>query len=276
MSHQLPCRARVVRRIQESPTIFTLGLELLEANQRKQFSFRPGQFNMVYLFGAGEVPISIVSDPQDDTLLDHTIRAVGRVTRGLALLNEGDEAGIRGPFGRGWPLEQAQGKDILIITGGLGCAPVISVINYILRRRADYGHLTILQGVKHSEDLIWRTRYEQWIEQPDIEVHLAADVGTGNWPWYIGRVTALLDGVDLDPQRTIAMMCGPELMMAGAVRTLAERGIAGEAIWMSMERNMHCGTGLCGHCQLGPKFVCREGPVFHYPDIASLLAIRGV
>ncbi|UCE90257.1 MAG: FAD/NAD(P)-binding protein [Pseudomonadota bacterium] len=276
MSGQVPCRARIVRRIQESPTIFTLGIELLESNQRKRFSFTPGQFNMVYLYGAGEVPISIVSDPEDETMLDHTIRVVGRVTRGLALLKEGDEAGIRGPFGRGWPLDAVHGKDVLIITGGLGCAPVISVINYILRRRADYGRLTILQGVKHSEDLIWRQRYERWIEQPDIDVRLAADVGTGNWPWYIGRVTALLDGVEIDAQRTIVMMCGPELMMARAVGSLASKGIPGGAIWMSMERNMHCGNGLCGHCQLGPKFVCREGPVFQYPEIESLLAIRGV
>ena len=160
----LPETAVVIERIQETQTVFTLRLAFTDPEKRKKFSFVPGQFNMVYLYGVGEIPISIVSDPEGPQMLDHAIRVVGRVTRGLSKLKKGDCIGLRGPYGLGWPLAEAQGKDVLVITGGLGCAPVISVINYINQRRADFGKLTILQGVKLPNDLIWRERYEQWLQ----------------------------------------------------------------------------------------------------------------
>ena len=157
----VPRAARVVERIQESPDIFTLRLEYPDAREQHPFDFAPGQFNMLYLHGVGEVPISIVSDPNDDRYFDHTIRALGRVTRGLSNLSEGDFVGVRGPFGVGWPLAEAEGKDVVIVTGGLGCAPVVAVINYLFRRREQFGYITILQGVKHHDDLIWRERYSE-------------------------------------------------------------------------------------------------------------------
>jgi NAD(P)H-flavin reductase len=271
----LPHVARIVERRQESATIFTLRLRFEDPQVREQYAFAPGQFNMVYLFGVGEVAISIVSDPEEEGMFDHTIRVVGRVTEGLAALRAGDVVGIRGPYGRGWPLQAAEGQDVLIVTGGLGCAPVVSVIHYVIRRRRRFGKLTIVQGVKHSEDLIYRRRYEEWAQVPHTEVLIAADVAAGPWPWHVGPVTALIGGTRVDPERTLAMMCGPEGMMIAAAKLLVEKGMAETALHFSTERNMQCALGHCGHCQFGGKFVCRNGPVFSYAEIKDLLGVRG-
>jgi NAD(P)H-flavin reductase len=271
----LPWEAEVIEHIAEAPNIVTLRLRLTDAELHDAYRFNPGQFNMMYLYGVGEVPISIVSDPEDEDSLDHTIRAVGRVTRALVRLETGDRIGIRGPYGRGWPMQAAQGKDIVIVTGGLGCAPVMSVINYVLKRREAFGRLTILQGVRHSDDLIWRQHYERWAAMPDTAVHLAADVGGHNWPYSVGTVIVLLERAELDPDNSIVMMCGPERMMKASAQTLMGRGFAPESLWLSLERNMQCGIGHCGHCQYGPLFVCHDGPVFHYPQIASLFGRTG-
>ena len=271
----LPHEIEVVERIQESPTIFTLRLRFTDPVQHAAFRFEPGQFNMLYLHGVGEVPISIVSDPEDEKLFDHTIRVVGRVTRGLEQLQARDRLGMRGPYGRGWPLKQALGHDVMIITGGLGCAPVVSVINYLIRRRDRFRRLIIMQGVKHSDDLIWRSQYSQWSKLRDTQVLVAADVGVALWPWHIGRVTELFDQVQFDPSRAMIMMCGPQGMMRVAVDHLLRRGVPEGHIYLSMERNMHCATGLCGHCQYGGKFVCQDGPVFSYSEAKPLFGIQG-
>jgi sulfhydrogenase subunit gamma (sulfur reductase) len=271
-----PYEAQVMERIQESPSIFTLRLRLTDAQAHAAYRFTPGQFNMLSLFGVGEVPISIVSDPQDDQLFDHTIRAVGRVSNGLAALKSGDRLGIRGPYGRGWPLATAEGKDVVIITGGLGCAPTIAVINYILRRRVRYGRLILIQGVKHSNDLIWAPRYAAWAREPDTQVLIAANVAGPLWPWHVGRVTEVFDRAAIDPARSIAMLCGPEGMMLAGIEHLRGRGMAADALWLSMERSMHCALGHCGHCQFGDKFVCQDGPVFCYADIQQQLSVRGL
>lgn len=267
--------AEIVERVDEATGIFTLRLRFTDPAVQRAYDFRPGQFNMVYLYGVGEVAISIVSDPRDAHLYDHTIRVVGRVTRGLAQLQTGHYVGIRGPFGRGWPLREAQGRDVMIVTGGLGCAPTVSVINYVLNRRERYGRLIIMQGVKHAGDLLWRERYAQWAQQPDTEVIIAADEGAALWPWHVGLVTDLFDGVHLDPAHTTAMMCGPEGMMRAAVRQLTRRGMDEAAIYLSMERNMQCAVGHCGHCQYGGKFICMDGPVFSFPEVKGLFGVKG-
>ena len=267
--------AEIVERIDEVAGVFTLRLRFTDAAVRRTYGFQPGQFNMVYLYGVGEVAISIVSDPRDERLFDHTVRVVGRVTRGLAQLQAGDFIGIRGPFGRGWPLREAQGRDVLIVSGGLGCAPTVSVVNYVLNRRERYGRLIIMQGVKHANDLLWRERYSQWAQQPNTEVIIAADVGAALWPWHVGLVTDLFDGIHLNPANTVAMMCGPEGMMRAAVQRLSQSGMDETAIYLSMERNMQCAVGHCGHCQYGGKFVCKDGPVFSYPEIKELLGVKG-
>jgi sulfhydrogenase subunit gamma (sulfur reductase) len=272
----LPHEAEVIERIEESPCIFTLRLRFTDPQVHAAYSFQPGQFNMLYLHGVGEVAISIVSDPEDEHMVDHTIRAVGRVTNGLAQLQVGDRLGVRGPFGRGWPLAEAQGRDVVFATGGLGCAPVVAAINYVLRRREQYGRLTIMQGVKHGDDLIWREQYERWSALPNTQVLLAASRGDVAWPYHVGHIPVLFDHAELNPANSTVMMCGPEGMMIAVSRELLERGFAAESIHLSMERNMHCGRGKCGHCQLGGKFVCKDGPVFSYPEVRPLLGIKGL
>lgn len=274
----LPYEAEVVEHITEAKDIFTLKLRFTDPEIHAAYQFQPGQFNMVYLFGIGEIPISIVSDPENGQTLDHTIRAVGRVTRGLQKLSPGDRLGIRGPYGRGWPMQQAVGKDVFLLTGGLGCAPVVSVIRYITRRREQYHRLIIMQGVKHSHDLIWRDQYQQWADMPETQVLLAASHevrSNENWPWATGHVTNMIDQAVFNPARTIAMMCGPEAMMRAAIEPLKQEGVDERNIHLSMERNMQCATGHCGHCQYGPHFVCKQGPVFPYSDIRPWFGRKG-
>lgn len=270
-----PRPARILERRQESASIFTLRLRFEDPQWQARYRFEPGQFNMVYLYGVGEVPISIVSDPEMEGVFDHTIRQVGRVTEGLAALREGDVVGIRGPYGRGWPLVAAEGRDVLVITGGLGCAPVVSVIHYVLRRRRRFGRLIIIQGVRHSDDLIYRRHYEQWADAPNTEVQVAAGAVRGHWPWHVGPVTELIERVAPDPARTVAMMCGPEGMMLAAVRILLGKGLPETALFLSTERNMQCGIGHCGHCQIGGRFVCRDGPVFSWAELRGVFGVRG-
>lgn len=269
----LPKTAEIIERIQEASTIFTLKTRFLEA--QPSFLFQPGQFNMLYLYGIGEVAISISSDPAEKSYISHTIRAVGRVTKALQNLNVGDHVGIRGPFGRGWPLTDAQQKDVMVVTGGLGCAPTISVINYILARREQYGALKILQGVKHSDDFIFRKQYATWQKTPHTEILIAADFAGPKWPWSVGYVTDMIDSLSLSPNKTIAMMCGPEMMMHAAINVLKRKGLPEEMMYLSMERNMACGIGHCGHCQYGGLFICKDGPVFAYPEIKSLFSEKG-
>jgi sulfhydrogenase subunit gamma (sulfur reductase) len=216
-----------------------------------------------------------MSDPEERDGIGHTIRAVGRVTRGLAALQPGDRVGLRGPFGRGWPLQEMGGRDVVLVTGGLGCAPAVSVIHYVLRRRERFGKLVIIQGVKHADDLIWREQYDRWVKLPDTQVLVAADEGAALWPWHVGRVTELFDLARFNPARAVAMMCGPEGMMRVTAEHLLARGLPESSLYLSMERNMQCAVGRCGHCQFGGAFVCRDGPVFNWGEAKTLLAHRG-
>jgi sulfhydrogenase subunit gamma (sulfur reductase) len=271
----LPQEAQIIERIDESPGLFTLRLRFTDPQVQAAYQFEPGQFNMLYLHGVGEIPISIISDPKDEYIFDHTIRAVGRVSKAMSCLKPGGFIGVRGPFGRGWPLQAAEQRDVVVVTGGLGCAPVVSVINYIARRRERFGKLNIVQGVKHSSDFIWRERYDHWREMPDTTVLLAADRGEPIWPWHIGRVTDLFDQLDFDPGRVSVMLCGPEGMMRVVVRQMLERKVTESDIWLSMERNMQCAVGHCGHCQYGGKFICKDGPVFSFTELKPLFGKAG-
>ncbi len=271
----LPQRAWVVDRIQESPGIFTLNLRLDDAELHAAYRFAPGQFNMLYVHGVGEVPISISSDPDDTHHIGHTIRPLGRVTQALATLKPGDALGLRGSYGRGWPLQDMTGKDVVLVMGGLGCAPVVSVIHYLLRRREQVRRIVIMQGVKHADDLIWREQYQKWAALPDVQVLLAASQRSALWPWHVGRPTELFEQARFDPANAIALMCGPEGMMKTSAEILAQRGVPESNIHLSMERNMQCATGHCGHCQIGPLFVCKDGPVFAWPEIKALIAHSG-
>lgn len=268
--------ATIAGKVQESQTIHTYRLRIDNEDVRRRYRFLAGQFNMVYLFGVGEVAISIVSDPDEPELLDHTIRTVGRVTKAMADLKPGDVLGIRGPFGQGWPLDEARRRDVVIVTGGLGCAPVVGAIEYIFRRRDQYGSVKILHGVKTPEDLLFRERFDLWRRQPDTEVLLTSDRPGKIWRHHVGVVTELFEMVSIDPETTMVLMCGPEIMMRLGVPILTRRGIPETAIYVSLERHMECGIGLCGHCQLGPYFVCKDGPVMRYDRVEPWLGRAGV
>lgn len=271
----LPRDTEVVAIDHLSPTLFTLHLHFEASDFHQHFIFHPGQFNMLYLYGVGEVAISIVSDPEENQRISHTIRAVGRVTRALQKIKVGDRIGIRGPFGRPWPLKEIRKKDIVVLTGGLGCAPTVGMIHYMLARRKWYGKISILQGVKHSDDFIFKQQYAKWQEAPDTEIHIAADQAGPKWPWSKGYVTDMLKLLTLNSENTVVLMCGPEMMMRTAIEYLMKMGISETSIYLSMERNMECGIGHCGHCQYGGLFVCKNGPIFCYPEVKALFAEQG-
>jgi sulfhydrogenase subunit gamma (sulfur reductase) len=263
--------ARIVSRRVETEGIYTYGMRIADRAVRDLYSFRAGQFNMVYAFGVGEVAISIVSDPDEPAVIEHTIRAVGRVTEVMGRWKVGDVAGVRGPYGNGWPLEIARGRDVVIVTGGVGCAPVVGVINYIFRRRPHYGHLQILHGIKTARDLLYRDKFEEWRRAPRTRVLLSSDRPDKAWHYKIGVVTELFDELEITPS-TIVMMCGPEVMMRYGGRALVSKGVPEDAIFLSLERRMECAVGLCGHCQYREHFVCKDGPIFDYRTARPLLA----
>jgi NAD(P)H-flavin reductase len=267
--------ARITARRVEAEDIFTVELRFVDAALRRSYRFEAGQFNMLYAYGVGEVPISIVSDPDEPAVVEHTIRVVGRVTAVMGQWKVGDVVGVRGPYGRGWPMEAARGRDVVIVTGGLGCAPVVGVINYVFRRRDEYGTLHILHGVKTPNQLLYRDRFDAWRAHPRTRVYLTADQPDKSWRYRVGVVTNIFDELEVEPS-AIVMMCGPEVMMHHAVRTLRERGVPEASMFLSMERHMQCAVGLCGHCQLGPEFVCKDGPVFCYPTVKTWFGVSGL
>ncbi len=272
----VPEPAEIVEKTSYGPEIHVFTLRLCDPSARPRFDFVQGQFNMVYVPGVGEVAISVSSDPEDSDL-DHTIRIVGRTTRVIDTLGVGDILGLRGPFGTGWPLQEARFKDVLVVTGGLGCAPVTGAIEYMFRRRANYGHIAVLHGVRKPADLVYRERFESWRREPDTQVVLTSDQPDRTWRDRLGVVTELFDEVEIeDPARLIVFMCGPEVMMRFAVPILRRRGVGTDRIFVSIERNMKCAVGLCGHCQFGPDFVCKDGPIFPFSRVARFFGVRGL
>ncbi len=269
----LPSEAVITERIQDSHDTFTMRLSITGMDR---FSFQPGQFNMLYLYGVGEVPISIVPDADSENAFDHTIRVVGRVTAGLANLQPGARVGIRGPFGRGWPVDEVKGDDLLIVTGGLGSAPLVSVVDRVMANRSDYGQVSILHGVKYDRDLVWPEKYAKWGKVPNTRVLLTADAPTLDWVWAKGTAVDLFEKLEIEPDKTTVMLCGPEVMMLAAIERLRSMQVSDDRIWLSLERNMQCGIGHCGHCQLGPMFVCKNGPVFCLSEISNLLGMKGI
>ena len=235
-----------------------------------------GQFNMLYAFGVGEIAVSLSGDPQERRRLVHTIRAVGAASRALARLEAGAEIGVRGPFGTSWPLEAAAGKDVVIVAGGLGLAPLRPAIYRLFAERERYGRVAIVVGMRDPAHILYYDELEAWRARGDAEVAITVDTADAAWTGHVGVVTTLIPRLAFDPQRTLAMVCGPEIMMRFSVTALAHAGMRSADIYLSMERNMKCAVGFCGHCQFGPHFVCRDGPVFRYDRIAGILAVREI
>lgn len=267
----LPRPWRVRERKEELANVVTL---VLENDEGESLRFSPGQFNMLYRFGVGEVPISISGDPGDQARIHHTIRAVGMVSDALVRLQPGEWLGLRGPYGRGWPLDQAQGGDLVIAAGGLGLAPLRPVLHTVAERRGLFGCVVLYYGARTPEDLLFHSQLQQWAEQHDIDLQISVDNATPRWRGPVGVVTRLMSAAHFDPDSAVALLCGPEVMMRFSAQTLQRLGFDEDRIHLSMERNMQCGVGLCGHCQLGPKLVCRDGPVFSLNEIAPLMGIR--
>jgi NAD(P)H-flavin reductase len=252
---------------------FTLTLEP-PTSGAGTYAFGPGQFNMLYVFGVGEAPISLSGDPADTAALVHTIRAVGPVTDALGRLRPGDRLGLRGPFGSCWPLEAARGCDVVLVSGGIGLAPLRPAIYHLLRHRKDYGRVILLQGARTPRDLIYAEELARWSGRADFRVLITVDQADEYWHGHVGVVTRLFTRAEFDPQRTVGLMCGPEVMMRFALQEFAERGVSEDRLYVSLERNMHCAVGFCGHCQFGPTFVCMNGPVFRYDQVRTFFHIR--
>ena len=264
--------ARVTDIKEEAYAIATYTLIPAGEDIRRSYGFRAGQFNMVYLPGIGEVPISLSSDPSDAASLGHTIRYAGNVTRAVSRLQVGDTLGLRGPYGSAWPTERIRGDDVCIVTGGIGLAPLRPVIYTIIRNRSNYGRVFLLYGARTPSDMLFTDEFSAW-EEHDIQVRLTVDRADERWRGHVGVVPMLFYQLRLDPKKTTVLTCGPEIMIHFVIYEAMARRIPKERIYVSMERNMKCAVGACGHCQFGPYFVCRDGPVFRYDLIEPFFGI---
>lgn len=276
-----PHEAVVVEFIQNQHDIFTMRLQFTDSVIASKYSFCPGQFNMVYLYGVGEVAISIVNDRNYITgAFEHIIQVVGRITTGMNKIKAGDKVGIRGPFGTHWPLEAIKNKNVIIVTGGLGNAPLIAATEEILRDRSNYDKLYVLHGIRSSDLLICEDMYTRWNASPDTRVMMATShdepIDNGKWLWKKGLVTDFIPLLEIDFNNTIVMTVGPEIMMKAVAKEFIKTGVNAENIFVSLERSMKCAIGHCGHCQLGPEFICKDGPVYSYSKCAHLLAVEGL
>jgi anaerobic sulfite reductase subunit B len=267
----VPSSYRVVGKRQELADTWTLELEP-DAGTEPVGEFAPGQFSMVYAFGSGEVPISLSRGVGSRRLM-HTVRAAGEVTGAICAAEPGDALGIRGPFGNRWPLEQAVGGDLLVIAGGIGLAPLRPALDWVAAERGGFGATSLLYGARSPADLLYEADRGEW-RRAGIEVEVTVDSAPAAWSGRVGLVTALIPGAAFDAERTTAMVCGPEVMMRFVASALLDLGVPAERIHVSLERNMKCAIGHCGHCQLAHRFVCRDGAIFPYSQVESLIRVR--
>jgi NAD(P)H-flavin reductase len=264
-----PAPFRVAAREQDTVDTWTLTLEAADGPGPV---IGPGQFMMVYVFGIGEVPISVSGPPGRPGPVVLTVRSVGAVSAAICASEPGAVLGLRGPFGTSWPVEAAAGTDVVVVAGGIGLAPLRPVVLSALARRRDYGTVSLLYGARTPDDLLYSGQLAEWMAAIDAEV--TVDAAAGGWNGSVGVVSKLVAGASFRPDATTAFVCGPEVMMRFTVEALLERGLAPERIALSMERHMDCGVGLCGHCQLGPTLICRDGPVYSYAELAPWLEVR--
>jgi NAD(P)H-flavin reductase len=265
-----PFGVRAVRR--ETADTVTLGL--VPQDGGPPLRFLPGQFNMLLVPGVGEAAISISGDPARPALLRHTVRAVGGVTGQLARLAPGDYVGVRGPLGVPWPVDALAGRDVIVMAGGIGLAPLRPVLCHLVRHRARYGRVALLYGARTPADVLFQRDLDHLRQRGDVQVEVTVDRADAGWRGDIGLVTRLLARVAMEPARAAALVCGPEIMMRSAERELVRLGVPDSAIYITMERHMKCGVGLCGRCQLGPFFICKDGPVFDYARIKDAFEKR--
>ncbi len=237
----------------------------------KELGHLPGQFAEVSVFGIGEAPISISSSPTQGGSFQMVVRNAGNVTRAMHSLKPGDKVGIRGPFGTHFPVDgEMKGKDIVFVCGGLGLVPVRSVINYVLHHREDYGDVTILYGTKGPTERLFVDEVEEWISKGNVTYTETVDRGDEQWTGNVGVITTLMTDMAVDPRKTVAVICGPPVMYKFAIVSLYKMGMVDKNIYVSLERHMKCGVGKCGHCQINGLYVCQDGPVFKFADLAEV------
>jgi NAD(P)H-flavin reductase len=270
MNTWMPVLARILKVQEENFNTWTFTMEFLDPEIHSRYRFAPGQFNMFYVPGVGEAAISVSSDPEQIGTFDHTIRLVGSVTRAVERLNIGSTVGLRGPFGRGWPLEAMEGKDVVIVAGGIGLAPLRPAIYWVLAHRERYKRVVLLYGCRTPEDRVFADQLEQWEKHGSIQVLVTVDNATGNWAGPVGVVTALLRRIKVNAERTIVLVCGPKILNHVAAWNFLQLHVPPDQVYVSLERNMNCGFGRCGHCQYGGKFMCKDGPVFCFSEVENI------
>ena len=257
-----------VEKLAEDTASFTLS-----PDDGSEVVFEPGQFNMIYTFGVGEIPISISGGSSDS--FHHTVRGVGSTSKTLVDLKPGMKVGIRGPYGNTWPLKACEGGDVIVVAGGIGLAPLRPVVQHLGDHPDRFNKKILLIGARSPKCLIFHDDIEQW-KQSGIEVHIAVDTATPDWKGTVGVVTKLFSKIDFDASNAKAIVCGPEIMMRFCASEFEAMGVYPKDIYISMERNMKCAVGLCGHCQFGPDFVCKEGPVFTYEHVEKLMTVKEI
>lgn len=257
----------------EAPGVSTYWLRFTDPDLQESFTFRPGQFNILSVPGYGEAAISISSDSLDKDKVGHTIRLAGNVTRAIGRLKVGDAIGVRGPYGSHWPIEELAGKDIYIAAGGIGLPPLRPMLYHIMHNRQNFGKVVVLYGARSPQDLQFQDEYEQW-KQADIDVMVTVDRADENWDGLVGVVPMMFYHLRMDRRNSAVFTCGPEIMIHFVVYEALARRVPADNIYVSLERNMKCGFGSCGHCQLGPYFVCKDGPVFTYEALAPYFNVE--
>lgn len=271
-----PSLYRVHETRAETKDTFTLELEPVDEGAGR-FSFAAGQFNMLYAYGVGEVPISLSGDPEEANGRPiHTIRQVGAVTQALCRLKPDGMLGLRGPFGTGWPVDEAVGRDVVVMAGGIGLAPLRPALYQLMRWRDRYKKIILIYGARSPEDIVFGRELAAWAKGKGIEVTVTVDRASAKWKGNVGLVTTFLAAADFDSAKATVMVCGPEIMMRFAIKEFQKRGVAERNLFLSMERNMKCAIGFCGHCQYGPSFICKDGPVFRYDRIKDLFWKREI
>lgn len=267
----LPRPFRVTGNRLDTRDTVTLSLEPVDGDP---LAHAAGQFTMLHALGVGEVPISICGDPTRPGPLMHTIRDVGSVTHALVTAQPGTEVGVRGPFGTGWDVADGRGGDIVLVAGGIGLAPLRPALQEVVARRAEYGRVVLLYGARSPEDILFGEDLAHWAQRDRVVVEVTVDYGPPSWTGRVGLVTSLVPRAGFDPAHAWALVCGPEVMMRSVATALLARGVPPDRIRLSLERNMKCGVGLCGHCQLRELFLCVDGPVLGYDRLAPLMDVR--
>jgi sulfhydrogenase subunit gamma (sulfur reductase) len=267
----IPYLATLKTTIQLTPDIKLLSVELENPDIRVNFDYKPGQFALLSAFGEGEAPFGIVSLPQQKDGLEFAVRRIGTVTRALQELEPGDTLGVRGPFGNYFPLEDYKGKNIIIIGGGIGMAPLRPVINKILERRDNYEELLIINGARTPQDLVFQSEFPIWMETPRTRVELTVDRGDEHWEGRVALVPEVVKELAPSPDNAIAIICGPPIMIRFTLAGLRDLGFKDDQIVTTLEAKMKCGLGKCARCNIGEKYVCQDGPVFTLEQISQLL-----